>query len=82
MPRVKFDYSRLRGRIIEKYGTFTAFAAAIGQKKSNLSAKLHNNVRITSEEVLGWSAPDKLDIPPAEIHAYFLTPESSILSNQ
>jgi hypothetical protein len=82
VPRVKFDYSRLRGRIIEKYGTFTAFATATGQKKSNLSAKLHNNVRITFEEVLGWSAPDKLDIHPAEIHAYFLTPKSSILSNQ
>lgn len=73
MEKIKFDYSRLRGRIIEKYGTFTAFAAATGQKKSNLSAKLSNSVRITFEDVLDWSSPDKLDIPAAEIHAYFLT---------
>ena len=78
MPKVEFDYRRLKGRIIEKYGTFTAFAAATGQKKSNLSAKLHNNVRISFEEVIDWSGPDKLDIPPAEIHAYFLIPKSSI----
>lgn len=78
MRKIKFDYSRLRGRIIEKYGTFTAFAEATGQKKSNLSAKLSNGVRITFEEVLDWSSPDKLDISPAEIHAYFLTPKSSI----
>lgn len=78
MQKIEFDYSRLRGRIIEKYGTFTAFAAATGQKKSNLSTKLSNKARITFEEVIVWSGPDKLDISPAEIHAYFLTPKSSI----
>ena len=75
MPKIRFDYRRLRGRIVEKYGTYTAFAAATGLKKSNLSAKLSNSVRITFEEVIDWSSPDKLDIPPAEIHAYFLSPE-------
>lgn len=78
MPRVEFDYSRLRGRIIEKYGSFTAFAAATGQKKSNLSSKLSNKARISSEEMIAWIAPDKLDIPPADLYAYFLTPKSSI----
>lgn len=78
MPRIVFDYSRLRGRIIEKYGSFTAFAVAIGQKKSNLSTKLGNKARISSEEMIAWSAPDKLDIHPTEFHAYFLTPKSSI----
>lgn len=78
MQRIEFDYSRLRGRIIEKFGNFTAFAAATGQKKSNLSSKLSNKARISSEEMLAWSAPDKLDIAPAELYAYFLTPKSSI----
>lgn len=78
MRRVEFDYSRLRGRIIEKYGSFTAFAAATGQKKSNLSSKLSNKARISSEEMIAWIAPDKLDIPPADLYAYFLTPKSSI----
>lgn len=75
MQRIRFDYRRLRGRIIEKFGTYTAFAAATGLKKSNLSAKLSNSVRITFEEIIEWCSPEKLDIPPAEIPAYFLTPE-------
>lgn len=75
MEKIRFDYRRLRGRIIEKYGTYTAFAAAVGLKKSNLSAKLSNSIRITFEEIIYWSSPNRLDIPPAEIHAYFLCPE-------
>lgn len=78
MPRLEFDYSRLRGRIIEKFGNFTAFAEATGQKKSNLSSKLSNKARISSEEMLAWSAPDKLDIAPRDLYVYFLTPKSSI----
>ena len=78
MQRIEFDLSRLRGRIIEKFGSFTAFALATGQKKSNLSSKLSNKARISSEEMIAWSAPDKLDIAPAELYAYFLTPKSSI----
>lgn len=78
MQKIHFDYSRLRGRIIEKFGSFTAFAVATGQKKSNLSSKLNNKARISSEEMLAWSAPDKLDIAPAELYVYFLTPKSSI----
>lgn len=75
MPRIEFDYSRLRGRIVEKYGSLTAFAEATGKKKSNLSVKLSNKVRITTEEMISWSAPDKLDIAPAEYHIFFLTPK-------
>jgi hypothetical protein len=78
MQIIQFDYSRLRGRIIEKFGSFTAFAVATGQKKSNLSSKLSNKARISSEEMLAWSAPDKLDISPADLYVFFLTPKSSI----
>lgn len=75
LPRICFDYRRLRGRIIEKYGSYTAFAVENGMKKSNLSVKLNNKARITTEEMIAWSAPDKLDIAPAEFHIFFLTPE-------
>lgn len=78
MQKIQFDYSRLRGRIIEKFGSYTAFASATGQKKSNLSSKLSNKVRISTEEMLAWSTPDKLDIHSADLYAYFLTPKSSI----
>lgn len=72
---MQFDYSRLRGRIVEKYGSCAAFGRAIGRTKSIISEKLSNKVRITSDEIIDWSAPDKLDIPAEEIPAYFLVPK-------
>ncbi len=78
MQKIEFDYSRLRGRIVEKFGSFTAFAKATGMKKSNLSLKLSNKARISYEEMLAWSAPDKLDIDPSQLYVYFFTPKSSI----
>lgn len=70
-----FDLSKLRGRIIEKYGTCSAFAAAVGLLESSLSARLNNQVAIDAEEIILWSRPDVLDIPPEEIHVFFLTPK-------
>ena len=70
-----FDLSKLRGRIIEKYGTCAAFAAAVGLPESALSNRLNNKVPIDAEEIILWSRPDVLDISPEEIHVYFLTPK-------
>lgn len=68
-----FDFNKLRGRIIEKYGSYVFFAEAAGISKATLSGKLSNKVRITSDEMVAWSSPDMLDIPPVEIPIYFLT---------
>lgn len=70
-----FDFNKLRGRIIEKYGSYVIFAEAAGISKATLSGKLSNKVRITSEEMVAWSSPKMLDIPPAEIPRYFLSPK-------
>jgi hypothetical protein len=75
VKRVTFDFSRLRGRIVEKYGSCAAFAQALGKSKATISGKLCNQVSITSDEIVEWSRSDRLDIPTAEVHAYFLTPE-------
>ena len=45
-----YDYSKLRGRIIEKYGTLKAFADAMGIAVSTLSMRLHCTVY--------WPQPD------------------------
>ena len=68
-----FDLSKLCGRIIEKYGTRAAFAAAVGLQESALSNRLNNKVPIDAEEIILWSSSEMLDIPPEEIHVYFLT---------
>lgn len=37
---VDFEYRKLRGRIVEKYGTQDAFAKALGLSKNALSRKM------------------------------------------
>lgn len=70
-----FDFSKLRGRIVEKFGTCAAFAEAVGLPRSALSDRLHNRVMIDSDEIIQWSRPEILDIPAEEIHNFFLTPK-------
>lgn len=66
-----FDYSKLKGRIIEKYCTQNAFARAIMQTPQNLSHKLNNGVGFSQVEILQWC--QLLDIPKSEIEQYFFT---------
>ena len=70
-----FDFSKLRGRIIEKFGSCAAFASAVGLPESSISARLNNRVHIDSDEIMRWSQPELLDIPLREVHVYFLTPK-------
>lgn len=70
---MEFDFRKLEGRIVEKFGTRTAFAEKAGFTRSQLSARLNNKVCFGSDEVVRLCAPDLLDIPAAEIPAYFFT---------
>jgi len=66
-----FDYSKLIGRIIEKFGSRRAFASAYGISENAMSLKLTNKMGITTDDIIAWIAPEFLDIPEEEIHAYF-----------
>jgi len=66
-----FDYRKLKGRIIEKYGSQSNFAAAYGISENTLSLKMCNKVRFTSDDIIAIS--DMLDIPENEIGSYFFT---------
>ena len=68
-----FDYSKLVGRIIEKFGTRKAFAATIGMSESAVSARLNNITPWKPEEIKVVCAPDILDIPDEAISEYFFT---------
>ena len=72
---MQFDFSKLSGRIVEKFGTRGNFAAAVGIGESSLSEKLNNKRAMDSNEIMEWSAPGLLDIPPEKLHIYFLTPK-------
>ena len=37
-----FDYSKLRGKIVEKYGSQSAFVRAFGTSENTFSLKMNN----------------------------------------
>ena len=73
MTEVKFDYSKLKGRIREIFDTQSAFAEAMGISAITLSAKLNNKVQWKSSEI--DKACELLKIAKEEIPIYFFTPK-------
>lgn len=68
---MKFDYSRLRGKIRELFGTQEAFAKEIGMSSASLSAKLNNQVDFSQSEIN--RAAELLEIDTKYIPVYFFT---------
>ena len=66
-----FDYSKLIGRIIEKFGTRRAFAEAVNISENAMSQKLSGKMAITTDDIKKWCLPEFLDIPCEEIGVYF-----------
>lgn len=67
-----FDYSRLRGKIREKYATEANFAAAMGMSKTTISAKLNQISDFTQSEIL--RAAMLLGVDSREVTDYFFSP--------
>lgn len=72
---MKRNYSKLIGRIIEKFGTRRAFAKACGRTENTISKKLSGKMAITTDDIIKWSAPELLDIDSSEIPEYFFAVE-------
>lgn len=70
-----FDYRKLTGRIIEKFGTRKAFAEAYGISENAMSQKLSGKMAITTDDIKEWCKPEFLDIPCDQIGVYFFTPK-------
>lgn len=66
-----FDYSKLKGKMIEMYGSQAAFAGAFGVSENTFSKKMNNKVRFTSDDIIKISS--MLKIPKDEVGAYFFT---------
>lgn len=64
-----FDFSKLRGRIKEQFGSEKAFADAMGIAQGRLSARLNNKTKFDSEEMV--VAAQLLNIPDEEFGTYF-----------
>ncbi len=66
-----YEYSKLLGRITEKFGTQAKFAEAMGLSERSLSLKLNGRVGFKQSEIT--KACQLLDISGAEITSYFFT---------
>ena len=63
------DYSKLLGRITEKFGTQAEFASAMGVSERSISLKLNNKVSWKDNEIS--KAVEILEVDPKDIPAYF-----------
>lgn len=64
-----FEYKKLRGRIIEIYGTQGKFAEALGTTDNTVSRKMNMATSFSTDDIVKWS--ELLNIPKDEIGDYF-----------
>ena len=64
-----YDYSKLRGRIVEKFYNVQAFADALGVSRQNVDATLHDKVGFTRDKIVKWA--NMLGIQKEDYLAYF-----------
>lgn len=63
------DYNRLRGRIIEKYGSQGGFAKALNTTEQTITGKLTGKTQFSQSDIIRWC--DALDITAASVGRYF-----------
>lgn len=68
---MKYDYSKLRGRITEKCGTQKAFAVKIKLGRVSLNKRLNNQLEFTQNEIM--DSCRVLGINEEDIPEYFFT---------
>lgn len=66
---MSYDYSRLQGRIREKFGTQEKFATAINLSRVSLSLTLNSKREFTQDEIN--KSIKALDLLVEDIPAYF-----------
>ena len=66
-----YKYDRLRGRIVEKYGSQEEFAKVIGISSNSMSKKMNGKTGFSQKDIIKWS--ELLDISKSEYGEYFFT---------
>lgn len=74
MGRVLFDYSKLKGRITEKFGTQKAFAKSLGISETTLTTKLSCGTYFSQPLIM--KIIGLLDIDVSDIGKFFYTVSS------
>ena len=64
-----FEYRKLRGRIVEKFGTYGNFAEDINVSMVTGSNKLRGVTQFSQDDIVLWC--EALEIPLSDSGAYF-----------
>lgn len=66
-------YNKLSGRIIEKYGSHSNFAKAVGISKNSMSKKMTGKSGISQSDMILWG--ELLDIKQSDFGDFFIPKE-------
>lgn len=66
---MKFDHSKLRGRIVEKYGTYAAFFKNLNISEVQASNKLNGKAEFSRKDIVQWCG--LLDIELKDVGLFF-----------
>lgn len=66
---MSFSYNKLRGRIVEKYGSQAKFADKIGISNVSMTKKMTCKTGFSQEDIELWAS--ELDIDRSEYAEYF-----------
>lgn len=66
---MQFDYSKLRGRIVEKFGTIERFTQKLDISSVSVYKKLNNKAGFSRQDMITWG--NLLDIPEEQYTLYF-----------
>lgn len=66
-----YSYNKLRGKIVEKYGSQEKFAEVLEISKNSLSKKMNCKTGFSQSDIIKWS--ELLGIDSSEYGVYFFT---------
>lgn len=59
---INFTYAKLKGRIVEKYGSQKKFAEAAGISNVTVSMKLNGQKSFSQKDIIRWSGLLDIDL--------------------
>lgn len=72
---MSFNYDKLRGRIVEKYGSIAKFSADTRIDYAAVIRKMAGKTKFTQEDIVEWCRLLEIDINDASL--YFLQASSN-----
>lgn len=69
--KLQYNYMKLRGKIIESYGSQKKFADKLGISENSISKKMQGKTGFSQDDIVKWS--ELLNIDKKDYSLYFFT---------